>query len=220
MDNTKQEYKTEIITDMKIKNNFFAKVEVVGDSKVGKTSIIKRLINNTFTDDYNPTKGYEFFSYMVKIDGKYIKFQIWDMSSEEDYRPALLNLYRNAHVGILVYSIADYNSFKNLEKWIKDLKNSAPDSKIILIGNKSDLDEDRTVSFDEGKDICKKYNLDLFLEMSSKEEIQSPNFIEKISSLLYEEFLFAPSTSILQEKSESIRLDNTSLNKRQRKCCT
>ena len=147
-------YKTEIITDPNIKNDLFAKVEVVGDLEVGKTSILKRLTKNEFSQEYNPTLGYEFSPYLVKINNQIIKLQIWDMCGNDNYRSILLNLYRNASVGILVYSVCSRKSFNNLENWIEQLKKYAlPGSKIILLGNKSDDEENREVSYEEGKEI-------------------------------------------------------------------
>ena len=99
MDN---QYKTQIIKNIKAKCDLFAKIEVVGDLKVGKTSIVRRLIKNEFLEDYNATVGYEFNPYLIKVNNTIIKFQIWDMCGNDNYRSVLLNLYRNALLGILV----------------------------------------------------------------------------------------------------------------------
>ena len=116
-------YKTEIITDINTKNDLFAKVEIIGDMKVGKSTILTRIIKNTFKEDYIPTEGYEFSTYLIKVNNTVLKMQIWDMCGNENYRSALFNLYRNAVVGILVYSVCSRESFNNLENWITNLKN-------------------------------------------------------------------------------------------------
>ena len=217
-------YKTEILYDLNVKNDLFAKVEVVGDLKVGKTSIINRLTKNSFSEEYRPTKGYDFSTYLVKIDKTIIKFQIWDMCGEANYRSALMNLYRNAQVGILVYSVTDFETFKNLDEWISQLKQNAPDSKIILVGNKIEDEENREISYEEGKELCEKHHLELFFEISAKNEMESPNFMEKIAIALYKDYLLhkdeSGSISTLQENSESVRLENTDLAKRKRNCCS
>ena len=105
--------KTEIIKDINSKFDFVIKVEVVGDSQVGKTSILKKLIKEEFHEEYKPTKGYEFNTYLIKVNDIILKFQIWDMSGEESYRTNLLHLYRNASFGILVYSVCPRESFNN-----------------------------------------------------------------------------------------------------------
>ena len=194
-------YKTKKIENTNTKCDFTFKVEFIGDCKVGKTSITKQLTNNKFQSEYIPTKGYEFYPYIIKIEDIFIKFQLWDMCGEENYHSALLNLYRNASIGVLIYSITDYKSFQNLDSWINEMKKYAPNSKIILLGNKADDEEKREVSYDDGKNLSIKYNLDLFMEVSAKNGFNSPNFMEIAAIELYEE-------SLLQ----SDKTDNTALN--------
>ena len=197
----------------------FSKILVVGDCKVGKSSLIKRITNFKFDPNYKPTKGYEFYNYMVKIDDTYVKLQVWDMCGDEKYRPSLLNLYRNASIGILVYSINDYNSFQNLDTWITQLKKNAPvNNKIILIGNKSDEDGNKEVTYDDGKKICQKYNLELFMEVSAKDGIQSPNFLEIAAVNIYEEHLQHGDEMDTTYNNESINLGTVS-GKQKFRCC-
>ena len=217
-------YKTEIITDPNIKNDLFAKVEVVGDLEVGKTSILKRLTKNEFSQEYNPTLGYEFSPYLVKINNQIIKLQIWDMCGNDNYRSILLNLYRNASVGILVYSVCSRKSFNNLENWIEQLKKYAlPGSKIILLGNKSDDEENREVSYEEGKEICEKNNLEFFMEVSAKNGFESPNFLEKAAICLYKDYELHKDDNensiSLMNRGESIILDKKELKQKNNNCC-
>ena len=216
-------YKTEIITDPNIKNDLFAKVEVVGDLEVGKTSILKRLTKNEFSQEYNPTLGYEFSPYLVKINNQIIKLQIWDMCGNDNYRSILLNLYRNASVGILVYSVCSRKSFNNLENWIEQLKKYAlPGSKIILLGNKSDDEENREVSYEEGKEICEKNNLEFFMEVSAKNGFESPNFLERAAIVLYKDYEMHKDESLddlsLFDRGESIMLTKKDI-KKNTNCC-
>ena len=219
--NKYKNYKIKIIENV---NNskldyLFSKILIIGDCKVGKSSLIKKITTNKFEANYKPTKGYEFYNYMVKIDDTYIKLQVWDMCGDENYRPALLNLYRNATFGILVYSINDYKSFKNLDTWITQLKKIAPvNNKILLIGNKSDEAENREVAYDDGKKICQKYNLELFMEVSAKNGIQSPNFLEMICVNIYEEYLQHGDEMDTTYNNESITLGTLS-GKQKFRCC-
>ena len=219
--NKYKNYKIKIIENV---NNskldyLFSKILIIGDCKVGKSSLIKKITTNKFEANYKPTKGYEFYNYMVKIDDTYIKLQVWDMCGDENYRPALLNLYRNATFGILVYSINDYKSFKNLDTWITQLKKNAPvNNKILLIGNKSDEAENREVAYDDGKKICQKYNLELFMEVSAKNGIQSPNFLEMICVNIYEEYLQHGDEMDTTYNNESITLGTLS-GKQKFRCC-
>ena len=218
-----QNYKTEIINDLNTKNDLFAKVQIIGDVQVGKTTILNRIIKNKFKAEYIPTTGYDFNTYLIKVNNIVLKMQIWDMCGDKNYRSALLNLYRNAVVGILVYSVCSRESFNNLENWISDLKKYAlPFSKLILLGNKSDDQEKREVSFEEGKKICDKHNLLFFMEVSAKEGFNSPNFLELAAISLYQDYENNKGddndiSATLMNRTESIMLAGTRVKKRD--CC-
>ena len=216
-------YKTEIIKDQNAKNDLFAKIEVVGDLEVGKTSLLKRLIKDEFSEEYNPTLGYEFNPYLVKINDQIIKLQIWDMCGNENYRSVLLNLYRNASLGILVYSVCSRESFNNLDNWITQLKNFAlQGSKIILIGNKCDDEKNRVVSYQEGKEMCEKNNLEFFMEVSAKNGFESPNFLEMAAISLYKDYEAHKDSEediSLFDRGESIFLTKNDYNKKNTNCC-
>ena len=217
-------YKTEIIKDQNTKNDLFAKVEVVGDLEVGKTSILKKITQNEFSEEYTPTLGYEFNPYLIKVNDTILKLQIWDMCGNENYRSVLLNLYRNASLGILVYSVTSKESFNNLENWISQLKKYAlPGSKIILIGNKSDDEEKRIVTYEQGKEICEKNNLEFFMEVSAKNGFESPNFLELAAISLYKDYELHKDDNdmslSLMNRGESIMLDGKPNDKNHMKNC-
>lgn len=218
----KKKYKTEIIKNVNTRSDLFAKVEVVGDLKVGKTSLFKRLIKNEFSEEYIPTQGYEFNPYIIKVNNTIIKFQIWDMCGDDNYRTTLYTLYKNAVLGILVYSVCSRESFNNLDNWITELKRYAmPNSKLILIGNKCDDEKNRVVTYEEGKNICKKYNLEFFLEISAKNGFSSPNFLEKAAIILYKDYELHkddPDTT-LNNQDCSIMLEKDFRGKGKSKCC-
>lgn len=217
----KTNYKTQIIDNFNISHDMLSKVEILGDCQVGKSSISKQLSKNSFSSEYTPTSGYKIYPYVIKIEDKYIKFQIWDMCGKETYRTPLFNLYRNSNLGILVYSITDCKSFKNLDNWIIEMKKSSPSTKIILLGNKCDEEEKRQVTYNEGKEICQKYNLEFFMEISAKKGFSSPNFLEIASINLYEEFLLLgdKTDSTCFNMSESVRLSDEEDIKKSIRCC-
>ena len=213
-----KKYKTQILPDTKGKVEFFVKVVVVGDCEVGKTALLKRLTKNEFITEYTPTKGYEFNIMLIKVNNIVIKFQIWDMCGDDNYRTSLLNLYRNANLGILVYSVTSRQSFNNLEDWIKKLRGKAPITSIILIGNKSDDKDKREVTYEEGKEIAERYNLEYFAEVSAKEELKSPNFMEIGAISLYKEYENG-SNDISAGFTQSIMLDPKEFFKSNKKDC-
>ena len=216
-----QNYKTEIIKELNTRNDLFAKIEIIGDVKVGKSTILSRLIKDKFKEEYSPTVGYEFTTYLIKVNNIVLKMQLWDMCGDENYRSALFNLYRNTVVGILVCS---RESFNNLENWIVNLKKCAlPWSKLILLGNKCDDEENREVSYEEGKRIAKKHNLFFFMEVSAKEGFKSPNFLELAAISLYEDYENNKDddndiSATLLNRTESIMLAGTKTKKKDI-CC-
>ena len=216
MENKK--FKIEIIKDINTKYDFFIKVEVVGDSEVGKTSLLKKLIHNEFEEEYTPTKGYEFNIYLIKVNSTIIKFQIWDMCSSDNYRLSLLQLYRNANLGILVYSVCSRESFNNLENWIMQLRKKSPLAKIILLGNKNDLENERVVSFEEGKEIYEKYRLEYFNEVSAKNDL-SLNFMEIAAISLYKDYESNANDISVGVLNESVMLNNYSSRDKKSRCC-
>jgi len=219
-----QNYKTEITKDVNTRNDLFAKVNIIGDAKVGKSTIISRLIKDKFKEEYSPTSGYEFSTYLIKVNNMVLKMQLWDMCGDENYRSALFNLYRNTVVGILVYSVCSRESFNNLETWITNLKKYAlPWSKLILLGNKCDDEDKREVTYEEGKKISEKYNLFFFMEVSAKEGFKSPNFLELAAISLYEDYENNKDddndiSATLLNRTESIMLAGTRVKKKDM-CC-
>ena len=211
-------FKTEMISDPKSKYDFFVKVVVVGDVQVGKTSILKKALKNEFTEEYKSTKGYEFNIALIKVNDTIIKFQIWEISGEENSGPSLLN-FRNANLGYLVYSVTSRESFNNLKYWIEKLRKKAPTIRIILIGNKCDDKDNRKVSYEEGKEISEKFNLENFEEVSAVQEFPSPNFLEKGAiNLLKDDESGSNDASCFVSKTIMIDPDELNINRKQ-KCC-
>jgi len=166
------------------------KIIVIGDSGVGKSCLIIRAIKNYFEDLYAPTVGFEFLSFSIKINEQIIKLQIWDTCGQEVYRSLINSFYRNSSLAILVYSIDNYNSFYRLETWLNDIKTqSNPDIKIILIGNKVDLEVNREVSKELGEKFYNDHKLNFFMETSAKTGFNAQNLLIKAGTMLFEEHL-------------------------------
>ena len=128
------------------------KIIIIGDPGVGKSCISVKAIKDKFIEGYETTVGFDFFTYCIKMNGQIIQLKIWDTCGQEVYRALIHNFFRNTSLAILVYSIDNKESFKNLNFWLNDLKTqSNPDIKIILIGNKKDLNEKREVTFEQGE---------------------------------------------------------------------
>ena len=166
------------------------KIIVIGDSGVGKSCLTMKATKNYFENYYSPTVGFEFFTFNVKIKDKNIRLQIWDTCGQEVYRSLISGFYRNASLAILVYSIDNSESFKNLESWLHEVKTQGtPNVKIFLIGNKKDLEEKRVISFEQAKDFNKEHELNMFFETSAKTGFNAQKIFVEAANILYEENL-------------------------------
>lgn len=166
------------------------KIIIIGDPGVGKSCISVKAIKDKFIEGYETTVGFDFFTYCIKMNGQIIQLKIWDTCGQEVYRALIHNFFRNTSLAILVYSIDNKESFKNLNFWLNDLKTqSNPDIKIILIGNKKDLNEKREVTLEQGEKFYKEKQFQLFVETSAKtgENIQQI-FLES-ARLLFNDFV-------------------------------
>ena len=122
------------------------KVIVIGDSGVGKTNLITRFCENNFKDTYVATIGVDFKIKSLPINDKKIKMQIWDTAGQERFKNITQTYYKGAAGILLVYSMTDARSFENVEKWITQIDNNAPEGvSKILVATKQDLERDRSV---------------------------------------------------------------------------
>lgn len=146
---------------------FLFKVVLIGDSSVGKTNLLSRFTTNEFNPDSKATIGVEFATRTLEIDGKKIKAQIWDTAGQERYRAITAAYYRGAAGALVVYDITNSDSYENVSKWLKEMKDNADSNMVIaLVGNKSDLSHLRAVPTDEAKSFATEHNL-LFTETSA-----------------------------------------------------
>ena len=151
---------------------YLFKILILGDSFVGKTNMLKRFLHNDFDSTNKETVGVEFDSKNITLEenGKeeIVKAQIWDTAGQERYRSLTKAYYKGAKGALLVYDITRRVTFENIDNWLIDLRtNGDKDILIILIGNKSDLEDKREVSKDEAETKAEQYNT-AFLETSAK----------------------------------------------------
>ena len=162
------------------------KILLIGDSGVGKSSLLIKGVKNIFLDQFISTIGYEFFYLGYKINNKFIKLQLWDTCGQERYRSLIKSLYKNSSLTIMVYAINDNSSFNNLEFWLKEIKlNSQPNIPIFLIGNKNDIENERFVQIKNAKYFFYDYNLQFFMETSAKIGSSSNLLFQEVAKYLY-----------------------------------
>ena len=129
---------------------FLFKVVLIGDSGVGKSNLLSRFTRNEFNLDSKSTIGVEFATRSIQVDNKTIKAQIWDTAGQERYRAITSAYYRGAVGALLVYDISKHQTYENVTRWLKELRDHADTNIVImLVGNKSDLRHLRAVPTEE-----------------------------------------------------------------------
>ncbi|XP_010519373.1 PREDICTED: ras-related protein RABA4a [Tarenaya hassleriana] len=153
--------------DSSAKIDYVFKVVLIGDSAVGKSQILARYARDEFSLDSKATIGVEFQTRTLVIDHKSVKAQIWDTAGQERYRAVTSAYYRGAVGAMLVYDITRRQTFDHIPRWLEELRAHADKNiVIILIGNKSDLEDQRAVSTEDAKEFAEKEGL-FFLETSA-----------------------------------------------------
>ena len=141
---------------------------IIGDAYVGKSNLLLRYAYGQFKPDYQLTIGVEFAAKNVKIRGKTYRIQIWDTAGQESFRSITRGYYKSSVCALVVYDISKRDTFNNIGTWIEDCKNQSPKTIFfVLVGNKSDLEEQRQVNTEEGQELADKYGIP-FYETSAK----------------------------------------------------
>ena len=143
------------------------KLLIIGESGVGKTCLLLRFTDDSFTANHLTTIGIDFKIKIINLENKLIKLQIWDTAGQERFRTITKTYYKGAHGIILTYDVTDKNSFKNIRNWIKQIEANAQNNVCkVLVGNKCDR-PDRVVSEGEGQNLADEFKMKFF-ETSAK----------------------------------------------------
>ena len=204
---------------MSAQNKMFeASLITLGDGQVGKTSLIYRYIDDTFTFDYLSTIGIDSKKKIIKLENnEQIKVKIFDTAGQERFRSITSNYIKKANGILLIYSVDNPKSFENIETWYQcisedDNKNKLP---VVLIGNKSDLEEKRQISKETGIDLAEKFGIENhFYETSCKTGENVEKAINDLVNQIYEKFGSKNNNS----SSLKISSQNNEMMKK-KKCC-
>eukprot|EP00730_Choanoeca_flexa_P000278 TRINITY_DN10128_c0_g1_i1.p1 TRINITY_DN10128_c0_g1~~TRINITY_DN10128_c0_g1_i1.p1 ORF type:complete len:203 (+),score=62.80 TRINITY_DN10128_c0_g1_i1:113-721(+) len=148
--------------------DYLFKLLLIGDSGVGKSCLLLRFADDTYTESYISTIGVDFKIRTIELDGKTIKLQIWDTAGQERFRTITSSYYRGAHGIIVVYDVTDKDSFDNVKQWLQEIERYACENvNKLLVGNKSDLTTKKVVDYATAKDFAEEKGIP-FLETSAK----------------------------------------------------
>jgi small GTP-binding protein len=185
-------------------SDYIFKIIAVGNQSVGKTSITIRFATDKFSDDYKVTLGMNLSTKNVKVKEKQVQMAVWDTAGQSSFEPLLPMYYRGALGAIVVYDITNRKSFEGVRKWINDIKRFAEEIPVIIIGNKTDLESFRQVTYEEGQQLAREINeiwsYDIhFKESSAKDAIQ----VNESFQILAESIL----TTVIKEDEEEDEFD-------------
>ncbi|KAF0682776.1 Aste57867_25075 [Aphanomyces stellatus] len=154
------------------KYDLLVKLLLIGDSGVGKSCLLMRYSDDSFTTSFITTIGIDFKVKTIEVDGKRVKLQIWDTAGQERFRTITTAYYRGAMGILLVYDVTDDHSFQNVRNWMRQIQQHAsPNVNKILIGNKCDVDpSERAVTKEQGEALANEYGVQFF-ETSAKSNL-------------------------------------------------
>ena len=176
------------------------KIILLGDSGVGKTSLLNCLEPNDINLNQKKTISLEYFNYIIKANNNIIRMQIWDTVGHEKFNSIISNYYKTTDVAIFMYSIDNIESFNNINNWFNELNDKGNnDNNIktikILLGNKNDLEKERKVTYEMGEKLKNEKNFYFFQEINcsykNKEENDLvQNLFFEIGKIVYKEYIF------------------------------
>ncbi len=216
------QYPYEILSENYLEYDISFKIIVIGDSGVGKSCLTTQAVRNNFEEFYTATIGFEFLTFNMRINNNVLKLQIWDTCGQEVYKSLITNFYRNSSLALIIYAINNMDSFKHAENWLNELKAQAnPNVKVFLVGNKSDLENERVVSREDGEKFKEEKNLDKFIETSAKTGENARNVLLEAAKLLYKGYLKAKNNlGDMKDNQKGDRLEKKKQkNKGNKKCC-
>jgi len=210
----------EEVTSSDIKEDYKLKVVVVGDSGVGKTNIIKRFISNKFIANSKATVGAEFTNKSYRINDRVFKIEIWDTAGRERYKSITAAYYKGAKGALVVYDTTQKESYDNIDGWMLEIKDKgSKDMKIMIIGNKIDLVNERKISTKEALEKAKIMNTPM-METSA---LNATNIKEAFFDLLKEMYEELRKKLELIENQAERRKEGIFLETREKKknkrCC-
>lgn len=149
--------------------DYLFKLLLIGDSGVGKSCLLLRFADDTYTESYISTIGVDFKIRTIELEGKTVKLQIWDTAGQERFRTITSSYYRGAHGIIVVYDVTDESTFANVKQWLQEIERYACEGvNKLLVGNKADLTSSKAVDYDAAKQLADELGIP-FLETSAKD---------------------------------------------------
>jgi len=191
------------------------KLLIIGDSGVGKSSLLLRFADNTFSGNYISTIGVDFKIRTIEIDGEKVKLQIWDTAGQERFRTITSTYYRGAHGVIIVYDVTNGDSFHNISRWLTEIEQNCEVDNRILVGNKNDDPSFKVVLSKDAQHVAELMKMPLF-ETSAKDNINVEEMFNAITRMV----LKAKKDQLYKQNNDpAIKVTKSSGHKSRKKCC-
>lgn len=197
-----------IITDQTLMHHdALFKLIIIGDSGVGKSCLLTRLTQNDFKEDHEVTVGVEFGAFVIMVEDKVFKLQIWDTAGQESFKSIIKIFYRGAHCVFLSYDITREDTFQHVTDWMKEARFQASQQVLIfLIGTKKDKEADRKVPYETAKKFAEANGLAGFLETSAKTSENVEDAFVRAAKTLFNRFKDNIDELVREESSNTYRL--------------
>ena len=192
------------------------KVTLIGESSVGKTSIINRYTKNSFTNEMESTLGANYSQKKIILHGKKIRMDLWDTAGQEKYRAIGRHFYKESYIVCLVYDVSNHDSFEKLKTvWYPELKEYGEKMKILaLVGNKIDKYLEEEVKEEESKNYAKEINA-----IDKRTSAMEGTNIEELFNILAEKYLNEIAHIVIEDDKNNIQIKNDDTKKKDKKCC-
>ena len=209
--------------------DYLFKILLIGNTFVGKSSLLQRFIDQSWNGKFDPTIGVDFVRIIknkkiqklktIEVEGKKVKLQIWDTAGEERFRNITSSYYKGGHGILLMYDITNRNSFESIKNWLIEVEKHA-DKNIykVLIGNKIDLEKDRDITYNEGKEYAESEGMK-FIETSAKDGSNIEEAFELITKEIIKSNINKNVNEIENKNNSKINLGDNIEFKPKKKCC-
>ncbi|KAK9711435.1 GTP-binding protein [Basidiobolus ranarum] len=197
------------------------KLLLIGDSGVGKSCLLLRFCDDSFTPSFITTIGIDFKIRTIDLDGKRIKLQIWDTAGQERFRTITTAYYRGAMGIIVVFDVTDERSFNNVRNWIKNVEQHANEGvSKVLIGNKCDIEEKKVITHEQGIALAEEYGIH-YVEASAKSKVGVEEAFFSLAREIKKRMIdTAPEQHLNTNQANNVHLDANSNSSGLKSSCT
>jgi small GTP-binding protein len=198
---------------------YIIKILTLGDTLVGKSSIVLRFSDNRFDDNQLATIGIDYKTKYIKVKDASVKVLLWDTAGQEKFRNIARQYYKGANGVLLIYDVCDRKSYERIGFWMDELKqnNEIEQLYIILVGNKIDLEEKRVVTREEAEKYAEDNNIN-YLEVSAKTGEGILDLFNEVTKGTMDKVFNDQDNNEDKEKIKTY-LDTNNNRKRKKKCC-